>query len=155
MPNRIERFGRNASRRERLSPLPVVGLPASRSRRLGAATRPGRACSSCGGRLSTGRIRSSAPTHRGQNCDARCPPQLGERLGRRPRGAVDPRRQHRVERVGDVDDAGAERDVLAPQAVRVAGAVEALVVVADRGHGVVQEAEAVDDPRALVGVPSA
>src|SRR5918911_674551 len=27
--------------------------------------------------------------------------------------AVDPRRQHRVERVGDVDDPGAERDVLA------------------------------------------
>ncbi len=41
--------------------------------------------------------------------------------------------------------ARAERNVLALQPVRIAGAVEALVVVADCGHGVVQEAEAVDD----------
>ena len=67
-------------------------------------------------------------------------------------GAVDARRQHRVERVGDVDDPGAERDLLAAEPVRVAGAVEALVVVADRRHRVLEEAEAVDDARALLGV---
>src|SRR5262249_14141858 len=39
-------------------------------------------------------------------------PQLLQRLGRRPGGAVDTGRQHRVERVRDVDDARAERDVL-------------------------------------------
>ena len=78
--------------------------------------------------------------------------ELGERLLERPGGAVDPRRQHRVERVGDVDDAGAERDLLVPEPVGVAGAVEALVVMADRRHGVAEEAEAVDDARALVGV---
>ena len=51
-----------------------------------------------------------------------------------------------------MDDPCAERDLLPLQAVRIAEAVEALVVVADRRHGVVQEAEPVDDPRALVRV---
>src|SRR5206468_1776585 len=66
---------------------------------------------------------------------------------------VDARREHRVERVGDVDDAGAERDLLALEPVGVASAVEALVMVPDRGYRVVQEAEAVDDAGALVRVP--
>ena len=47
-----------------------------------------------------------------------------------PGGPVDAGREHRVERVGDVDDPRAERDLLALEAVRIAGAVEALVVVA-------------------------
>ena len=51
-----------------------------------------------------------------------------------------------------MDDPRAERDLLAAQPVRVAGAVEALVVVPDRGHRVAEEAEAVDDPRALLRV---
>ena len=58
---------------------------------------------------------------------------LCERLVERPGGAVDAGREHRVERVGDVDDAGAKRDLLALEPVRIARAVEALVVVADRG----------------------
>ena len=78
--------------------------------------------------------------------------ELRERLVERPCGAVDARRQHRVERVGDVDDAGAERDLLAPQPVGVARAVEALVVVADRRDRVAEESEPVDDAGALVGV---
>src|SRR5262249_61382586 len=45
-------------------------------------------------------------------------------------GPVDPVGQHRVEGVGDGDDAGAERDVLAGQLVRVAPAVAALLVLA-------------------------
>ena len=77
---------------------------------------------------------------------------LGERLVERPGRAVDAGRQHRVERVGDVDDPRAERDLLALQAVGIAGAVEALVVVADRRNGVAEEAEPVDDAGALVGV---
>ena len=52
-----------------------------------------------------------------------------------------------------MDDPRAERDVLAQSRLGVAGAVPALVVVPDRRHGVVEEAEPVDDPRALVGVP--
>ena len=55
---------------------------------------------------------------------------LGEDLGARARGAVDAVRAHRVEGVGDRDDPGEERDVAAGEAVRVATAVEALVVVA-------------------------
>src|SRR5438046_1810281 len=38
--------------------------------------------------------------------------ELLQRLRGGPSGPVDARRQHRVERVGDVDDAGAERDLL-------------------------------------------
>ena len=62
---------------------------------------------------STGRIRSSAATQRGQNCSPACVAQLAERLLDRPGRAVGARGQHRVERVGDVDDAGAERDLVA------------------------------------------
>ena len=61
---------------------------------------------------------------------------------------VDAGREHRVEGVGDVDDPRAERDVLAREAVGIAGAVEALVVMADRRDGVAEEAQAVDDPPA-------
>ena len=53
--------------------------------------------------------------------------QLGQRVFDRVRGAVDAVGHHRVEGVADGDDAGAERDVLAGEAVGVAGAVPALV----------------------------
>src|SRR5438046_9487561 len=76
---------------------------------------------------------------------SRRPAKLGEGLGGGPRGAVDAGRQHRGERGGDVDAPSAERDLLSPQPVRIAGPVEALVVVANRGDGVVQESQAVDD----------
>src|SRR3954467_4781254 len=59
---------------------------------------------------------------------ARAVAQLLQRELQRPRGAVDPRRQHRVERVRDVDDPRAERDRLAGEPRRVAAPVEALVV---------------------------
>src|SRR6188472_4569690 len=59
-------------------------------------------------------------------------PELVQRLRSGPGGPVDARRQHRVERVRDVDDPRAERDLFAGEAVRVAAAVVALVVVADR-----------------------
>ena len=75
--------------------------------------------------------------------------ELFDRGAGRARDAVDPRRQHRVERVGDVDDPGAERDLLACKPVGVTRSVEALVVVPDRRDRVVQEPEPVDDPRAL------
>ena len=51
-----------------------------------------------------------------------------------------------------MDDARTERDLLADDAVGIAVAVEPLVVVADRGHRVLEEAETVDDPRALLRV---
>ena len=43
-----------------------------------------------------------------------------------------------------MDDPGTERDVLSPEPLRIAGAVEALVMVADRGNGVAEEAKAGD-----------
>ena len=49
----------------------------------------------------------------------------------RPGAAVDAGRDERVPDVGDREDAGLEVDLVAAQAVRVAGAVEALVVAAD------------------------
>src|SRR5436190_8802475 len=79
-------------------------------------------------------------------------PELLQGLRGRPCGPVDAGREHRVERVRHVDDPSAERDFLPAQPVGIAGAVVAFVVVPDRWHGVVQEAEAVDDAGALVGV---
>ena len=69
------------------------------------------------------------------------------------------RRQHRDGRLGDVDDARAERDLLAAQAVRIAEAVEALVVVPDRRDGVAQVSRAGrrashPRPRGLAAAPS-
>src|SRR5215831_19449919 len=46
--------------------------------------------------------------------------------------------RHRIERVGDAHDARDQRDLLARQAIRIALAVPALVMVADAGHGRLQ-----------------
>ena len=51
-----------------------------------------------------------------------------------------------------MNDAGPERDLVAPQAVRIAGAVDALVMVPNRRNRIVEEAEAIDDARAFVGM---
>src|SRR5579872_3123349 len=54
-------------------------------------------------------------------------PQLLHGVRRWPRPAVRPRRGHRIVRVGDVHDARGQRDVVAPEALRIAAAVGALV----------------------------
>ena len=79
-------------------------------------------------------------------------PALGEDLGRRvvpaARRPVRPVARDRVERVGDGEDAGGQRDVRAREAVRVAEAVPPLVVAADDAQPVaVQE---VDVPEQLL-----
>ena len=104
-------------------------------------------------RASSGRIRSSAPTQRAQNCEPACRRNSSSASSERPRSAVDARRQHRVESVRDVDDAGPSGISSPPQAVGVAGAVEALVVVPDRRNRIVEEPKAIDDASAFVGVP--
>ena len=53
--------------------------------------------------------------------------------------------RHGVERVGDGEDAGRQRDRLAGEARGVAGAVEALVVVAHAGQEVVELLEVGED----------
>ncbi|HEY0782783.1 MAG TPA: hypothetical protein VGE98_10030, partial [Thermoanaerobaculia bacterium] len=77
-------------------------------------------------------------------------------LGRRRLGlqplAVRAARRHRVERVGDRDDARLERDVAVGQAVRIAAAVQPLVMAAHAGqHARVGERR--DDLRAVDRVP--
>jgi hypothetical protein len=57
-----------------------------------------------------------------------------ERLLVREGGTVRARRGDRVERIRDGDDARAERDTSAAQPSRVAGAVEALVMMANHGR---------------------
>ena len=61
--------------------------------------------------------------------------QLGVRGGGRARRAPRARRGHRDERVAREQDPRGERDLLAGEAVGVAGAVEALVLVADDRRG--------------------
>src|SRR6185369_13259441 len=64
--------------------------------------------------------------------------------------AVEALRGHRVEGVGDMDDPRDERDLVTEQAVGIAPAVHALVVVADARNDLVEVAEPLDDPRALL-----
>ena len=73
----------------------------------------------------------NASTTTGSNCVSGAAAQLGQRLGAARGGRYGRSLSHRVEGVADGDDAGAERDVLAGQAVGVAGAVPALVAGAD------------------------
>src|SRR5438552_10016077 len=63
-------------------------------------------------------------------------PQLDQSLVLGQRLPVGPGGEHRVERVGDMDDACSERDLLPGQPVRIPLAVEALVVVPDRRNRV-------------------
>ena len=70
---------------------------------------------------------------------------IAARLGERRGGAVGAVGGQRVERVGHREDARRERDVLARQAVRVARAVPALVVVADDELGVAEEVDVAQD----------
>src|SRR3990172_949351 len=60
---------------------------------------------------------------------------------------------HRVEGVADEDDARAERDLVAGEAVGVAAAVVVLVVVGDYRRGGRQVGEAAGDPGAHLRVP--
>ena len=80
------------------------------------------------------------------------PPQHGQRFGRRPAGAVGARRGHRVEGVGDVDDAGEQRDLVAPQAVRIAAPVRLLVVQLDDRQVRLEERHRPEDLRAEHGM---
>ena len=75
---------------------------------------------------------------------------LGGGLGDRQRALIRPLGRHRVPGVGEPRDRRLERDAVAGEARGIAGAVPALVVVADDRHGAVQAPELADDPRALV-----
>src|SRR3954465_4182183 len=55
---------------------------------------------------------------------------LREGVAERPTGPGGPGGGHGIERVGDRQDAGGQRDLLAGQTVRIAAAREALVVAA-------------------------
>src|SRR5204863_4415303 len=57
---------------------------------------------------------------------------------------------HRVEGVRDSEDACAQRDLLSAQPIRIAGAVPALVVMADDARDVLEEGNTGDDPRAVL-----
>src|ERR687887_498332 len=153
MPTRIEQIqglASTAETSERAGGIRSSRSPSS-SGSLGYERRS--LCDGLRHRVAEDRLERKDPLERGDGARAELgaggAAKLLDRLVRRPRRAIDARRQHRVERVGDVDDARAERDLLALDPVRVAGAVPALVVVADRRHRVLEEAEAVDDARAL------
>ena len=90
---------------------------------------------------------------RGRELRAAVESDLVGRFLQRPGAAVGAVRGHRVDGVGQADDRGLERDPVAPQAVRVAVAVPALVVVEHRGHRGVEPVEPADDPRAVLRVP--
>ena len=73
---------------------------------------------------------------------------LGERVLVGERLAVRPWRDHRVERVGDREDPGLDRDAASAQPRRVAAAVPALVVEEDVRERVVEPPQRQDEPRA-------
>src|SRR6185312_14093828 len=80
--------------------------------------------------------------------------ELGERLVGRLGPRVWAVGDHGVEGVADRDDAGAERDVGAGEAVGVAAAVEGLVRGADELRGAAERGGGGDDPLADDGVPA-
>src|SRR5688572_23662318 len=84
---------------------------------------------------------------------ARAPEKLSEGLLDAAGSPVGASRGHGVEGVGNGDDPGELRDVLACQSHRVAATVQALVVVPDAGDRLVEELELADDLDALPGVP--
>ena len=72
-------------------------------------------------------------------------PQHGQRVGRGPPGAVGAGARHRVERVGDVDDAREQRDLVALEAVRIAEPVRLLVVQLDDRQVRLEEGDRAQD----------
>src|SRR5262249_51644353 len=64
--------------------------------------------------------------------------------------AVEALRRHRIESIGDVDDASGKRDLLSELPLGIAPTVHPLVVVADARDDLVEVAEPLDDPRALL-----
>ncbi len=90
--------------------------------------------------------------HTGVELGARAPLQFGDGHLDRPGPAVGAGGGHRVEGVGDGDDPGALGDLGADQAVRVAAAVEAFVVVQDRGAGLAEEGDPADHLMAVLGM---
>ena len=94
---------------------------------------------------------ASAWTTSASNCDAGEPPELLHRLGAAARRAIGARARHRVERVGDVDDAREHGDVVAVQAVRIALAVGPLVVQLDDRQVRREERDRAQDARAVTG----
>ncbi len=79
-------------------------------------------------------------------------PQFDHRFGGGHRGPVGTSARHRIERVGDADDAGADGDVVALEAIGVAQAVWSFVVQFDDGQIGRQERQRLQDPRPVVGV---
>jgi hypothetical protein len=77
---------------------------------------------------------------------------LRARLREADRPAVWAVGRQRVERVGDREHARGERDLLAREAVGVAAAVPALVVVADDQRRLVEEVDVAQDRGADLGV---
>ena len=82
----------------------------------------------------------------------RAPPKLGKRVVRRHGPLVDTIVRHGRVRVGNRNDAGLDRNLVAGQAVRVAVAVPALVVVADGRCRLREPGDAPGDPFADLGV---
>ncbi len=78
--------------------------------------------------------------------------EAAERLVDREGPAVGPVRGHRIERVGHRDHPRAEGDRLAGQPVGVARPIERLVVMADDGRALTEEAEPAEDPGPDLGV---
>ena len=78
--------------------------------------------------------------------------ELVERLFAARAGPVRPAADDGVVGIGERDDAGTQRDGLAAQAIGVAGAVPALVVVADDRREVARQSQRVADALADLGV---
>ena len=155
------RRGPRCRRSSRTSSAPTT------SRRRRAGVRAGRARRSPRGRRRSaarerrrGRCARGAPAPRAERLD-----DLGVELRRRRSGAAPPARPrrgragrygrsagHRVERVADRHDAGAERDLLAREPVRVARAVEALVARAHEPRHAAERRRGAQDPLADHGV---
>src|SRR4029077_5372016 len=90
----------------------------------------------------------------GVECPAARRDEEPQRLGRPERRAVRALTGHRIERVGEAQDASAERDLLRDELGRIAGPVPALVLRDHDARGVAEERERRKDRLTERGMPS-
>jgi hypothetical protein len=89
-----------------------------------------RVCAS-GGDFAAAGVLEQRLDDRGVELRAAVAPQLVLCLLGRQRASIGPIERHRDVGVGDVDDPRLQRDVVAAEAARIAGAVDVLVVLGD------------------------
>ena len=129
-----------------------AGPPDARRRRRRARPAPSSSAVTAGCQPCRSSAGPAPATIRGSNCVPAHRSSSARAAAHRPGPAVAAGGGHRVEGVGDGHHPGELRDLAAGQPVRVAAAVQPLVVVQDRRPGLAEEADAAHHLVPVLGV---